>query len=1214
MIPHAHYKTATGAPVLVSVAANQNYCSSADSKWLTQTWRIMKLTAILIIAISLQVSANRGYTQAISLSETNASIESVFKKIKTQSGFFFWYDDATLQKAKPVNINVKNVPILEVLKLLFKDQPQLTYSVQDKFIVVKVRVAATPVNEHLAVIADTSQSKMVTGKVLDSAGAALQGVNVVNIKTKKGTITDRFGYFAILADDADVLEFSYVGMETKRIMAGNINPTYAIRLGTAVEQQEIVTVVSTGYQDIPKERATGSFVKIDNELLNRSVSTNILDRLEGVTNGLLFNNKLSQSTNQSKITIRGISTINANPNPLIVIDGFPYDESAMLNNVINNINPNDIESVTVLKDAAAASIWGVRAGNGVIVITTRKGNYNRKPRMEFNSNVTIGERPDVFYLSSIPSSDFIALERNLFSKGMYNSDLSNNSMQPVSEVVEILNKVKNKTLTASQGDDLINEFSNHDVREDIRKYLLQKSVNQQYSLNLSGGGPIYNYYVSVGYDNNKSNSERDSYNRMTLRVDNSFKPLRNLELNGFVAYVQSKSYNNGIGFGSYLPSRSSFVSPYARLMNNDGFSSAAIPFNVRLAYADTAKYPELLDWHYRPLDELKYNNNIDNLSNIRTGAGFKYLIISGLSIDIKYQHQLINQTQENNYNANSFFVRDLVNRYMFRNTSGVIVYPVPVGGISDVSNSRLSSWNIRGQLNFNRSWNRHNITTLLGVEGREVSSKSGSYRKYGFNAENGTFANQIDYLTQYNLNPNNYTSSSIPVSTVFGGTLNRFISYYANGAYSFDSKITISGSVRFDGSNFFGIKSNQQIIPLYSTGILWNISKEKFYNIRWLSDLRFRVTYGYNGNIANGATAYTTASFSPGSGIYNLPNATLATAPNPSLRWERIKVFNLGIDFGTSNQRIDGSIEYYSKKGIDLIGEINLDPTTGFVSYVGNKASIKGSGIDLSLNVKNIDRKFKWVTTFIFNYNTDKVTSFEKPAATVGEYLDFVGSGGAPVLNRPLYSLYSYRWGGLNPANGDPRGYVADTIAPYNVVVAGTNTKPEDLVYIGSAVPKIFGALRNTISWRYISLSCNIIYKLDYYFRRNSISYRNILTNDTWGGHGDYLLRWQKPGDENSSNVPSLPTTTTSTRDRFYSKSEVLVEKGDHIRLKDIQLSYEMTKNLWKRMPVSSVRFYVYAANVGIMWRANDRKIDPDYGDQALPDPKRISVGCNIGI
>lgn len=1127
----------------------------------------------------------------ISITGRNMPISGFIRQLESKTGFSFIYGKAAFDDQERVSLTLSNVGLSEALSALFKGK-NLSWQYREKTVILSRQA---PQNSQ--VTADSAPQYSVAGTVVDPQGNPIEGASVALRGQSRGQGTNSKGEFSFsgIPENA-VLVVSSIGYATKQLRLSG-QQEVRVALDTLVHEIEGVEVVSTGYQDIPKERATGSFYKLDNELLNRSVSTNILDRLIGVTSGLNFEPRSRNRGNS--VMIRGISTINANPRPLIVVDGFPYDESNANQNLINNINPNDIESVTVLKDAAAASIWGTRAGNGVIVISTKKGRYNQNANIQFNSNISISDEPNLSYLPRIPTANIVTLERELFASGYFDADLSNAFTFPrVSPVVEILEQEKKGEISSIEANLKINELTNYDVKNDIKKYLIRNGLNQQYAINLSGGSSTFNYYGSVGVDKILSTSKRDKSNRMTFRIGNTYRPFNNLEITSLISYTENRNENNSLGYESFLND-----APYSRLANDQGH---ALPTRsqYREAYTDTAKLPALLDWKYRALDELLNNNKISKQFDIRVGTGLKYKIINGLDIEMKYLYQKTLTNSEQLYNESTYLVRNLVNQYMYVTNSGSIAYPIPNLSILDYGNIEMSQWNIRGQLNYNNSWRKHQITALLGTDARELTSINRSSRVYGYDPQTGTTHNNIDYESLFVLRPAG-NSATIPNTGRIGGNNYRYLSYFGNASYTFNEKYIVSVSSRLDGSNFYGVKANQKIVPLWSSGISWNISDENFFTLDWLPYVKLRATYGYNGNTDNSASAYPTISYlsinrtNPG-----LANAQIISPGNPTLRWEKIRMINIGFDFSGKNNVISGSLEYYHKKGIDLIGPIQIDPTSGRTSYIGNRANIKGNGIDLILETKNIRSELNWITNLLLSYNTDEVTAYEG-ISTADSYIQ-----GAAVVGSPLYSIYSYTWGGLNPSTGDPRGYVNKQIVDYNTVT--TSSKPEDLTYGGRMLPSFFGSLRNTLIFNSLELSFNIIYKFGYSFRRSSISYGSLFRNQN--GHSDYLKRWIKPGDENHSTIPSTPSVVSSSRDNAYAYSSILVDRGDHIRLQDIRLSYYLKIRRPTRMSFNGIRLYMYLNNMGILWKANKHNIDPDYGDQVIPPSRSIAFGLSTSF
>lgn len=339
-----------------------------------------------------------------------------------------------------------------------------------------------------------------------------------------------------------------------------------------------------------------------------------------------------------------------------------------------------------------------------------------------------------------------------------------------------------------------------------------------------------------------------------------------------------------------------------------------------------------------------------------------------------------------------------------------------------------------------------------------------------------------------------------------------------------------------------------------------------------------------------------------------LPFAAINNVPNPDLRWERTGQLNIGVDVGSRNNIISGRLEYFRKKGNDLIGDGIIDPTTGISQLRGNFSDMKSHGFDIELKSVNINgSNFKWSTNLIFNYSSEKVTRFDVNYGALTYFNAF--ATGRPLVGKPLYSVYSYQWGGLDPATGDPRVILADTLNKTHSTQTTNNVKMQDLVYSGRYNAPIFGSLFNNFRWKGLGLTFNIIYKFNYVFRRTSINYSALASNGWKTGHKDFVLRWKQPGDEKLTNVPSIVYPANATRDAFYNQSELLIEKGDHIRLQFVNLNYEFENKLLKQISIQGLRLYFYVNNVGILWRANDKGIDPDYPFMTYPPARTYSFG-----
>lgn len=1135
----------------------------------------MKLTTILLFMLCMQASG-RVHAQVISLSVKDAPLEEVFRQLQHQTGYNFVYNNTVIKDARKVTLEVRNAQLADVLDRCFTNQP-LTYSILEKTVIIRRKAAP------LLTITNEPPGDY-KGRVVNEKGEPVKGATVSIRGSEKVTLTDDNGEFELKnVTEGAIIVISNIGYRPVEINAGK-ETNLAVRMKILEIQTEEVTIESyaTGYQQVAKERATGSFYKVNNGLVNRTVAPDIISRIQNITSGLqLYNGQLS---------VRGRSTLFANQNPLIVVDNFPYDGR------IENINPNDIESITILKDAAAASIWGALAGNGVIVVTTKKGRYRQPFKVNAIATATIGAKPDLYYNPAfLNSSDFIDVESFLFDKGFFNAALNNTTSYPaVSPVVEILARKRAGTISATEAAAQINQLRGLDIRDDMTNHQYRRSTARQYNVNLSGGADKANYYFSAGYDDNDAHLVGNSNNRISLNLVNNFKPIEKVELNVGINYIQSKAINNGIrNIGSVGKSN---PYPYAQIADENGNALPVIQ-NIRNSYVQSAPAKGLLDWNYYPLLERSLINNSTKGAETRLTTGIKYHIIKGLTAEATYQYLRASDVNEVKYHESSFHVRNLVNRYSTFLSNGAVRRNLPFGAIYNINSINLISQSGRGQLTYNKQISRHSITAIGGVEVRENKASGNRNGFYGYDANSGTYA-LVNYDTLYRTLPSG--SARIPFHGLITGTINRFRSYYVNASYTYYNRYTFSGSGRIDQSNFFGYKSNQRSVPLWSVGAKWDINKESFYQVNPLPQLVLRLTYGFNGNLDKASSPLTLARYTNNDFYSGAFYGTISAPGNPELTWEKTGMVNLGIDFGLRGNVLTGSLEYYHKNGKGLIGDAPIDPTTGFTSVKGNFSSMKAWGMDITLLSKNIrTTEFSWSSNLLLSYARNKVTNYTGTNASL-EILE----------GRPISSTYALPWAGLDPATGDPRGYLADTISKSYAALNSLQLK--DRKYIGSAVPTVFGNLLNRFEYKNISLSINISYRLGYYFRRPSISY-NLLYG-SYIGHTDYLLRWQQPGDEAHTHVPSMPYPANIARDNFYGNSEVLIEKADNIRIEDIRAGYDFTKSQWKKMPMQNLQVFALINNVGLLWKANKHGIDPNYVNAGYLPPVSYSIGLKAAF
>ena len=1155
-----------------------------------KTLRIMKLMVFFLV-ITFQVGA-AGYSQPITLSLKNASLEKVFKEIHRQSGYSFLYNDDVKIKGKSIDISVKQADINITLAKCFENLP-LTYAIVSNTIIVKVKsMDSTRENEVVSLLD-------IKGRVLNEKGEPIVGATIKVKGANKGVSTNDNGEFTLIdVNDRATLIISGVNIETFEVQVDGRSDLATLVAKTKIKTGETVIIeANTGYQTVKPNEITGSLDVIDNKMLNQQAGTNILDRLKDVTSGVLFDNTKAVVPGKKElgITIRGLGSINGPLDPLIILDNFPYEGS------IANINPNDIESITILKDAAAASIWGARAGNGVIVITTKKGRFNQKLKMEFSSNLIVTKRPVLFW-QQMSTSDFIDVELYLFGKGFKLADTANINKPALTPVYEILLRRKKGQISAADSTLQIDSLKAIDNRNDFNKYFYRDALLQQYAINLRGGSGNVAWFISGAYDRSINNLNA-RFNKANIHIENSYKPTKNLQIIFGTYYTNSKAFNGSNEY-TIVSQVGGKRLPYVKFADKNG-KALAIDNKYRKIYTDTAGSGRLLNWKYYPLEEYRHDKLTETIQELLTNVSVQYQFLKSLKAKAIYQYEQEWNTEERHADMESFYTRDLINRFTILGVTAAKIdtFNIPRGDILEHHNTILRSHNLRGQIDFNQSWNNHEISAIAGAEIREVVGNGNSATYYGYR-ENPFSYGVVNFKINYKTFVNG-SLATIPSPPSLNTTrVQRFVSVFSNASYAFKQRYIASVSGRKDASNVFGLSTNDRWTPLWSAGLGWQISKEDFYKIGTVPYLKIKTTLGTSGNVDVSRSAHAIASSATAQNS-NLPYLRITTLNNPSLRWEKSRQLNFGLEFGLKNMRISGSIDYYIKKGIDLYGPTPFDYTTwgNAGTITKNVANSESRGIDLIIRSKNIDRSFKWGTTLFFNYNRNKTTAYFAPSA---ESIYGLISGGTlitPVVGKPLYAIAAYKWGGLN-ASGDPQGYLNGQLsANYSAIITEAQGKgiASNMVYVGPSSPTHFGSLINSLSWKSVSLIFNISYKFGYYFRKPALNYADLYNNGI--SHTDFTKRWMKSGDELVTNIPAMVYTDYpqfSNRTNFYALSEINVLKADQIRLQYINMAYTVS-NQNRKFLFETLQLYINITNLGIIWRANKEKVDPDYPSGAIP-------------
>lgn len=1172
----------------------------------SQIVKAMKLTFILLTAAFLQVSA-RGLTQNVTLTLKDAPIEKVFREIEKQTGLGFLYTRRMLQDAPRVNIDVKNAEVTEVLKICFRDLP-LTYTIVEQTIVVKPVIKEEDIPVEVVEVAIN-----IKGRVVNEKGEPVEGVTVSVKGRRIATSTNANGEFTLqgVSENA-TLVFSGVQVESYELKVDGKTDFGTVSLKTKVTQgsEIIVSTASTGYQQISRERSTAAYDVVGREILDKRPVSNISTALQGMVSGLQAKENLDGSM---EFLIRGTSSLYASRQPLVVVDGFP-----ILGSDFSNINPNDVESVTVLKDAAAASIWGSRSASGVIVVTTKRPRGKDKMLVEVNAFSRISRMIDLDQVMSQASTpDFIryeklAYERELFFTTPYSPGFPNIG-KPMTLAEEFMFANRNGLISAARMNEGLDSLSRINNRSQLEDQLLRNGVVNQVSLSLSGSTDRSKTYGSILYENKKDGFIKRGYERYLINFNNQFQATKFLTV-VFGANVQYKrTETSGPDVGEIQS-----ISPYETLLNPDGsYSVNLMNWNrAEMALLPLSKFP-YADWNYNLLREVRGRKIMSEQFSARVQGGFNVKIMQGLDIDVKVQYERI-KTDNSNFNSeDTWYVRNMVNTYVdYNNTTKVVgTQYLPKGGILRPTSSNVEAYVIRNQINFERNFaKKFNVVAIGGMElNRNLNTSTTSPWVYGYYPErNQSAVPPFGYGSSTDLFKT-FTAATATATlqggnTTFGWRHEKYVSFYGNASVTYDSKYTLSGSARSDASNYITDDPKLRWSPLWSVGGMWHISQEQFMDdISFIDRLSLRATYGKNGNTVTGlSTIPLVAVSTTPSTTTGTFTATVSDNGNPVLRWEKTRTINLGLDFSLFRNKLFGKIDYYNRLGTDILGTVLLPAVTGTTSQRFNNAEIGNNGIEIELGAQmQITKNLKYNTSVTYAYNWNQINDLYFPS-----YLAFqlVDPNTAFVQGRPVGAVYSYTFLGVTdsvPYVAGPKGvpYTMNAVQLHN-----TGLGLDFLNYEGSVIPP------HTLGWvsNFNGYGVNIMVlfvgKFGGVFRNPVFNFPTFV--------GSSKTNVGKAVEEVFAGNPDIPQFPRYREPQFYlwdrytPNLEGLVESSSFIECKEIDIEYTLPQKISKKLQVNSLRVFAQIRDVGVVWAANSRGYNPEW----LPGTQRPVTAFTFGI
>ena len=1182
--------------------------SPGREPWVAKLLLTMKLTMVIIIAALMQVSA-ASFGQRLTLQKQNNTIETVIREIRKQMGYDVLFSTGKINTSSKINAKFLNAPLEEVMDKLLEGK-DLTYTIELKTIIIKPKSLINKVLDYIKAID-------VKGKVLDEKGVALPNASILIRGTNRMIRTDEQGRFQLNGIPEDTwLVVSYIGYKSQEIKA-----TSGEMITVILQQDEKLlkeVTVSTGYQTFSKERSAGSFGKADmNVVNNRSTSMNIVQRLDGLIPGLVLNNAPSaidngkaDPTTKSNILIRGLNSINAARAPLYVVDGIAVNDVA-------DINPNDVQDVMVLKDATAASIWGSRASNGVIVIVSKKGGQSDKVKIEYDAFLNLRGKPDMDYIPYMRSAEFISTAKEIFNPTAYPyaTVMAPNAFGGTAVVAPhemILYKQYLGKISPAVANAQLDSLAAIDNRSQIKDTWYRNAALMNHTLSVRGGTANYGFYGSVAYTNTMDNSpgnQNDAY-KINARQDFTFNKR-------ISAYLITNLIYNTTGSKNTQGVSTRFL-PY-QLFKDAAGNRISMPWLWRTdSLTNLYQSKSMVNLNYNPLDEFDYKKTRSNTLRGSLTSGVTVKILKGLRFEGVYgftrgSSKTSAYTDQNSFDTRNELVQFTVPAIV---TGGLPTYYLPVkGGKLLTSNLNQKNWTVRNQLVYDNSFNNnlHQLTLLAGQEATASLFNTISNTVRGYDPQLLT-SQGVDYVTLgtgiANTVISNNFGRSILGYDVFAEneTEARTTSFYGNLAYTYFRKYTLNASLRNDQSNLFGKDKSAQNKPLWSVGLAWNLGTESFMSkMDWLNHLSLRATYGLTGNqpLVGSSASYDiltaiTSTTAPG-GSY----LALSTYANRQLSWESTKTTNLGLDFMIFRNRLSGSLDYYSKNTENLIGSLPVNSFTGTTSIVGNLGNMTNKGIEARITGLNIEQKnFGWSTTLTLAYNKNKLTKLNQSITSVS-----VLTTSNYVMGYPAFAQFAYDFAGLDNL-GDPQIRLAD-----GTVTKGINAANiKDMKYMGSFQPKLTGGFQNNFRYKSFGLGLNMVYSFGAVLRRDVLGQttftgvlggRMLYPNPgTFQGniYQDFANRWKVEGDETLTDIPSYVANASQNTSRrnlsYYTYGDINFFDGAYIKMRDINLSYDLPKRIASALNVEGITFRATVSNI-LLWTANKYGIDPEFHDGA---------------
>ncbi|OOG17982.1 hypothetical protein BWD42_11835 [Sphingobacterium sp. CZ-UAM] len=1181
----------------------------------SHTWKVSKLTFALLTVVFLEVNAQGIAQSKVTYSGKKVKLETVFREIKKQSGMSFFYNLSDLENKLLASVDLKNIPLEEALKIVLKDQ-NLTFSINGRTVFIKEK--SKEANEKPKETKGLNSSLFIDtkGRITNEAGEPVLASVVVK-GTKKGTPTNKDGYFTLQGvDDDATLVISAGNIETLEVKVNGQKNLSIVGVKTKINSLDEVqvAVVSTGYQELIKDRTGGSATTIKD--VDKTPFTSITSMLAGKVAGMDAITTNGAPGAAADIRIRGSNSISGNLEPLWVVDGLPLQSGVMSIQGINSGNiqqsildhgigalaPTDIESITVLRDAASTAIYGSRAANGVIVIKTKSGTAG-KVVVNYQGNFAVSSAPKMKAFNFMNAEQKVDHELALAEQFNLSSELG----QPA----WLRSDWKKGLISTEDYRARIQELKN--VNTNWFDEIYRVGFNQNHNLSLRGGSDKLSFYGSMGITNQKGALISNQYNQYNISSKIGYRPHKNVTVNFTIrgSYRESKNHSSEVDPFKYAV----FANPYEKAYNDDGsyaWDQTWLSLNKSHLNHNSNEYNT-----FNIIRELKESYKKDIASDLSSQLDLTWRITPELKGEVygSFTYSTLNNETGASPNTYASYIN-----FPFA-TAFAPPYEVPAEynkGYLKSGFGRSPAYSLRAGFDYKKDIsNLHFFDVYLGAEITDKRNWNSSFKlpMYDFNNNLGGFP---DFPWNPILN-SGLTQNIGSLSSYLYGGQDRTGSLFGAFSYTYDDRYVINANLRFDGSSTIDPKN--RFVPLWSVSGRWNLHNEKFIK-NWIpdfvSEFAFRGVYGFTGNINKSALPYAYIRLTNRS-YDNEYTAGMVSYPNPSIKWEKKEERSVGLDFSFFRNRFGGMINYYNNVTHDVLGDVfNLPNSYGVPHLAMNIHSIKNEGVELNLNFRvKFKKDLLWIASFNAARNTNRILSGPYPSPL--DWNDPSNStrnifGGIPsatnIQGYPLGTIFGYQYAGVNPSTGNVEVVLSEESRnmyaevkniPIDEVptVWGLNVNPggftdyrtqwlnRSMVKLGSSSPSYTGGFTSTFNWKKLELRTSFSYAVGHLIRKfderdftisNSPGQAAGIYTSRLNRRMDVLNRWLVPGD--ITNVPAI--TTNEDAYTYYLTSDKF-QKGDYLDLREIALTYNLNKSFVRKIGAQSAQIGLQAQNLFVL-------------------------------